>query len=274
MSDQEKPLEGKTVLVTRGEKQAGELSRMLRKYGAETVEIAVIEIGEPESWEPLDTALGAIAEYDWVIFASTNAVQSVVARSTAFGADYLKTADLKVAAIGSATQEKLLLAGIKTDFQPSKFVAEEFVEEFCSANHVHGKRILLPRTNAGRTVIADGLTERGATVDMVEAYSTNLPKQKDEVSRQLSSLFSEKKVDVVTFASSQTAKNFADLLIMNAKGSAPASLQKVLKGVVIAAIGPVTADTCRELLGEVHVEADEHTVQGLVSSLIEHCSSD
>ncbi len=266
------PLSGKTVLITRGEKQAGELSRMLKKYGAQTVEAAVIEIGEPKSWKPLDTALGAIQDYDWIIFASTNAVASVVGRCTAFGADYLKTSGVKIAAIGSATQEKLLLAGIKTDFQPSKFVAEEFVEDFCAAHNVNGKRFLLPRTNAGRTVIADGLKKQGGKVDMVEAYSTNLPKNKKEVSEKLHELLSERRVDVITFASSQTAKNFVDLLQVDSSYASTEKLRELLASVVIAAIGPVTAKTCRELIGNVDVEADEHTTQGLVASLIQHCS--
>lgn len=265
------PLTGKTVLITRGEKQAGELSRMLKKYGAQTVEAAVIEIGDPKSWKPLDTALGAIQDYDWIIFASTNAVNSVVGRCTTFGADYLKTSGVKFATIGSATQEKLLLAGIKTDFQPSKFVAEEFVEDFCATYNVNGKRFLLPRTNAGRTVIADGLKERGGQVDMVEAYSTNLPKNKKEVSEKLHGLLREGNVDVITFASSQTAKNFVDLLKVDSNYATVEKVQELLANILVAAIGPVTADTCRELIGKVDVEADEHTTQGLVASLIEHC---
>lgn len=270
MTEEKAPLDGKTVLVTRGEKQAGELSRLLKKYGAQTVEVSVIEIGEPESWEPLDTALGAIEEYDWIIFASTNAVSSTLDRCTAFGADYLKKSGAKIAAIGSATQEKLLRASIKTDFQPSKFIAEEFVSEFCAMHDVTNKKFLLPRTNAGRTIIADGLLERGAEVDMVEAYSTNLPKDKVEVGKKLHAHLANKEVNVITFGSSQTVRNFHDLL--KASVDDLSEIEKLMDNVVVAAIGPVTAETCREIFGVAHLEADEHTIQGLVQKLVDYCN--
>ena len=51
------PLAGRSVLVTRAAHQAGKLSEALRAVGAEPVEVPILEIQPPASFEPLDHAL-------------------------------------------------------------------------------------------------------------------------------------------------------------------------------------------------------------------------
>ena len=68
------PLAGRRILVTRAAKQAGKLSEGLRALGAEAVEVPVIEICPPASYEPLDDALRRVDSYDWLLFTSMNAV--------------------------------------------------------------------------------------------------------------------------------------------------------------------------------------------------------
>ena len=118
-----------------------------------------------------------------------------------------------------------------------------------------GQRILLPRAQETREVLAVGLAEAGAIVDDVAVYQTR-PAGDHAVARQL---FEAKQVDVVTFTSSSTVRNLVRLL-----GDAAPTL---LVGVTIASIGPITSQTARDLGLEVQVEAAEHTVPGLVASL-------
>ena len=251
------------------------MSNKLSSFGAKTIEIAVIEFGEPQSWDAMDLALAVLNRYDWLIFASANAVEAVRSRSITLGVN-LSSTKAKIAAIGSATARALADRGMIVSFKPTSFVAERFVAEFAEQHQVSQQRILWPRTNVGKTLIADRLKELGAIVDTVEAYSTNLPVDAETVANRLFKLFLDHEIDVVTLASSQTAKNFFELLktgyatTAGAEPNLDKEIGKILENVLIAAIGPVTAETVRSLFGRVDIEAGDHTSEGLVVSLVKH----
>lgn len=268
-------LNGKTVLVTRSKGQAHDLTSKLEEHGALSIEIPVIEFGAPASWCDLDTALGALSNYDWIVFASSNAVSAFLERKSKLGLDQPTTSLPRIAAIGPATGTALLNLGYTVDFQPKSFLAEQFVTEFSSAFGLQGKRILWPRTNLGRKVIAEQLTQLGASVTTVESYSTNLPLNADEISDQIAQLIIERKIDVVTLASSQTTKNFFYLCRTGIKKlmDLPDSelelvMQDQTKHFLLAAIGPVTAETTRKLFGRVDLEAEVFNSDGLVDTLL------
>ena len=259
------PLAGRRILVTRAPGQAGLLAAALARRGAEPLEVPVLHFGEPSSWEPLDRCLEQIGSYDWAVFVSTNAVTAVLDRAEATGIDLRgASANLKIAAIGRSTAKELEKRGLPVHFTPSRFVAEAFVAEF-EAGRVDGLKILWPRTNTGRTLIADQLGRAGATVDMVEAYTTALPPDPDSRARELEQLLAGGAISIVTLASSQTVKNFAALLCHGKPpGFHPA---KLLTETKIAVIGPITAEAARKTLGRVDIEADEYTVDGLVEAI-------
>jgi len=77
------------------------------------------------------------------------------------------------------------------------------------------------------------------------------------------SLLRDGGIDIVTFTSSSTVRNLAALLDGDVE---------CLRKPLIACIGPITADTARELGLRVDVEASEHTVPGLVAALEGHFS--
>src|SRR5579862_4496890 len=74
------PLSGVRVLVGRARHQAGALSAELRKLGAQVLEIPFIEIRNPRSFRPLDSALKNLNTYDWLILTSVNGVEAMAAR--------------------------------------------------------------------------------------------------------------------------------------------------------------------------------------------------
>ncbi len=260
-------LKGITVLITRSAHQSGELKQELATRGALALDLPVIAIGPPDSWERLDTAIGAISSYDWIIFTSTNSATIVLERATTLGADLSVLKSRKIASIGRSTTKKLIEAGFQVDFQPSSFVAESLLAELLSQVAVEGKRFLYPRNSAARSLIADTLSKNGAFVDAVDAYQASLPNPPDRAARDLARLFAENKIDVITLASAQSARNFATLLELAARGR---STEALGSNILIATIGPVTSSTARQLFGRVDVEAEPHTVQGLVESLERH----
>jgi uroporphyrinogen III methyltransferase / synthase len=263
-------LSGKTILITRTEGQARELSDQLKEHGASTIELPVIEFGPPASWQEADTALGALPQYDWVVFASANAISSVQNRLTRLGLKWPTVSAPKIAVIGSATAKALASFGLSADFVPTSFVAEQFVEELSAKHPMTGRRILWTRTNTGRTLIADRLAALGALITIVETYSTNLPHDTERVSCELAVLIRERKVDVITFASSQTVKNFHFILTQGLDFSADTEIGKKIDQIVLAAIGPVTAETTREMFGRVDVQAEPFNTEGLINSLLRY----
>ena len=69
---------------------------------------------------------------------------------------------------GPGTADALAAAGVRADLVPERFVAESLLEAFPDGPG----RVLLPRAAVARDALPAGLTDRGWTVDVVEAYRT------------------------------------------------------------------------------------------------------
>ncbi len=256
---EDKPLFGKTVVVTRSRTQASELTDRLAAAGAEVLEFPTIRITDPDSWEPLDEAVRNLDVYRWVVFTSVNGVEKFFERLREGGRDARALAHAKVAAIGPATAARCASSGVLPDYVPSEYRAEGVLEGFCERGVGEGVRVLIPRALEAREVLPDTLRERGAVVDVVTAYRTVLGSGESSVLERLA----EGSVDVVTFTSSSTAKNFMKL----AEGALGAA---GLDGVLVASIGPITSETARRLGLTVGVEAAEYTIPGLVTAICDH----
>ena len=252
------PLKGVRVLVSRAKEQAGVLSAALRAQGASVLEIPFIEIREPQSFAPLDTAIRNVLNYDWLILTSVNGVNALFTRleKLKLRADLL--GKLKISAIGPATKKAIEVEELKVAVTPKEYVAEAVVDAL--ASKVNGKRVLLVRAKVARDVIPTELRKAGATVDVVEAYETVVPeKSRGRLMDALHSL--KNKPHVITFTSSSTVRNFVDLM---GKREAARAFKS---GVRSASIGPVTSETLREFKLPVDIQAAEYTIPGLVTAI-------
>jgi uroporphyrinogen-III synthase len=252
-------LAGRRILVTRARPQAGKLSVKLRAVGATVIEIPSIEIRPPRSYQALDRALRNVTNYDWLILTSVNGVEALFRRLSKLRKKPKDLAKLKICAIGPATAEAIAQRGLNVDVIPEKYVAESVVDAL--ASRVKGKHVLLVRATVARDVIPRELRAAGASVEVVEAYETVV----SAASRaRLGAVLKSARLrpDAITFTSSSTAKNFVELL----RGRD--SSTKLLDGVVLASIGPVTSATLRELGLRADVEATEYTMDGLVAALM------
>jgi uroporphyrinogen III methyltransferase / synthase len=250
------PLAGKTVLVTRASGQASEFSQMLRSRGAQVLELPTLEIVPPSNWADLDRELEHLADFDWLILTSSNGVDGFFARLDRAGKDSRALAGVKIAVVGQKTAQSLQQHGLKPDFTPPDFVADALISHFpIDPNHL---RLLLPRVESGgREVLVGEFTKLGAIVIEVAAYQSQCPPQIDP---DIRSALQRQQVDIITFASSKTVKNFCQLI----GDSLPPDW---LERVSIASIGPQTSATCRSLLGKVDIEATEYTLPGLLAAL-------
>lgn len=256
---EQRPLLGRTVVVTRPRGQARELSVELTDLGAVAEEFPTIAIRPPGDPEPLREAVRNVRSYDWVVFTSTNGVDRFWEELLHAGSDSRALGGARVACIGPGTAAAVERHGIRPDVIPDTYVAEELAAAIAAEGPLDDLRILLPRAAVARPVLPERLQALGARVDEVEAYRA-VPDT--EGADRMRNLIRSSAIDAITFTASSTVANFVDAI-----GRA-AILESARP--VIAAIGPITAATARERGLPVDVVANEHTIPGLVEALVAH----
>ena len=255
----ERPLDGRTVVVTRAAAQAQRFTQLLEAAGARVLEAPVIAIAPPPSWEPLDSALAALDTYTWVIFTSVNGVAMVDRRLGARGLTWSAMAGRRVAAIGPATADALAEHGVRADVVPAEYRAEGLVERL-RAVMTPADRVLLPRAAQTRDVLVTELRRLGAHVEEVPAYTT---RRAEAGTARLREALAAGTIDAVTFTSSSTARNFAELFTDDER-------RAWLSRVTVASIGPITAATAAEYGMTTDVMPGEYTIPALAKALADH----
>ncbi len=256
-----RPLFGRRIAVTRAREQASDLIARLNGLGAECLECPSIRVVPPDDWTRLDAAIENLDRYRWIVFTSVNGVRFFFQRLFALGKDARRLGGLHTAVIGPATARRLAEFGISSDIVPDTYRAESVVAAFAGRD-LKGERILLPRAAEARTVLPEELSKMGAEVDEIAVYHT-VPD--DSGSRMLIEALENRSIDMVTFTSSSTVRNFKAML--PADGFA-----ELLKGVTVASIGPITTETATRLGFHVDLTAPEFTIDGLVAQILDYYS--
>lgn len=248
-----RPLSGRTVVVTRSRDQASELAERLDDAGARVIEYALLRQAPPERWDEVDAAFDTITDGSWIAFTSANAVRLCLERLRARGRDVRAFARCRIAAIGAATARALGDWGLMPDLVPGSYNATELAQELLRLTP-KGLRVLLPHADNAQSTLRDTLTNAGASVTAVIAYR-NLP----EV--PTIDLTSET-VDAVTFASSNTAERFVATI-----GDTGLTALRA-RGCRWFAIGPETAATMQRLGIAPHAVAERADVAALAETVI------
>ncbi len=247
-------LAGRTVVVTRGAGGDDALSARLRQLGAEVLEFPAIALAPAEDFGPLDEALRGLARFDWVAFASGNAVEQAVARLDALGLTRGLLADRRLACVGPATGARLEALARAPDLMPSEATGAALAASL--APHVRGKAVLVPRAAEGRPELIDGLRAAGAEVVAPVSYRTVLAAPGSLAA--LGALLAAGRVDAVTFASPSAVQG-----VVAGLGSEASRLD----GVLLGAIGPTTAEALRAAGFTAGVVPDIHTAEALADAL-------
>ena len=282
---EKKPMFGHRVLVTREHSGGFEL---LEELGAEVLQFPTLEIVPPESWDELDRAIDTIESYAWLIFTSSNAVRYFFSRLFEKGRDIRELKGLKICAIGAKTAASIEKFGIRVDLVPESFNAEGLIEAFTEAvisqrsaeksaeekerggakdiqtaeprtqnpDLLKGIRFLLPRAEVAREIFPEKVRELGGTIDVPVAYRAVKP---EIHGKRLKRFLKEGRVTIATFTSAATFNNF-----MNLQGE---DADELLKGVAIAAIGPVTARAVEKAGLKVQIMPAESTIEALVEAI-------
>ena len=256
----EKPLLGKRIVITRAQGQAGELSQLLKEYGAQVIEFPTIEIVPPDSWYPVDMAIENLETYHWIIFTSTNGVKFFLKRLKLKKRRLAEFNDLRFCAIGPGTAQEIEKVGVKVDLVPDQYCAEALVQSL-GTEELEGRRILLARAKKARDLLPKELRKLRAAVDVVEVYQTIMPNfSKREIERVLQG----DRIDLITFTSSSTVNHFFHMY------EEKVGLKDPLVGVAIAAIGPITGNTLRRRGITPHIIPNSYTIPALTEAIVEY----
>jgi uroporphyrinogen III methyltransferase/synthase len=257
-----RPLFGKRIVVTRSREQAPDLVDMLEELGAGVIEAPTIRILPPADFTKLDEMCARAAEFNWIVFTSANGVEWFMRRLIETGGDVRSLKGVKLCTVGPATADRLKRYGIRIDLMPDEARAEAMVEALKGTGDLHGTRVLLPRADIAREVLADELRKAGADVVEVAAYRTVV----EESDRDIYRMLLEKQVDAVTFTSASTVRNFVKTL-----GAEPAA--DLLQSIDVASIGPVTAEAAQQLGIRTTIMPATYTVPALVQAIVAHYGS-
>jgi uroporphyrinogen III methyltransferase/synthase len=263
----EKPLAGRTIVITRARAQSIEFAAALERLGARIISCPTIEIVEPESYALLDEAIENLYGYDWLIFTSVNGVDYFLRRLETRGVDVSELDELRVCAIGEATALRLREARVHVDVVPEQFKAEgafTAIEAYVGGREgLKRLNFLIPRAAIARDYLPDALEEAGARVDVVPAYRTVRPQTSER--GRVEALLAGGAVDCITFTSSSTVANFAQLFDTT-------DLSHLLAGVVVACIGDITAATASEYHLRTGIMPNEYTIPALTRAIVTYYS--
>jgi uroporphyrinogen III methyltransferase / synthase len=247
----QRPLHGRTIAVTRARAQASGLARRLAQLGAEVIETPAIRIQPRPVSGDVAQAAREIGSFAVVCVTSPNGASLLLDAVDAVGGDARSFAGVEVAAIGPGTAAELARRGIRPDIVAEVSTAEGLLDALAQVE-LAGERVLVARASEARDALPDGLHDRGADVVVVALYDT-VAEQLDE-----SQLAAVEHADYVTFTSSSTVRFFVDAL----------NGRDLPERARVISIGPITSATARELGLEVHAEAANHDIDGLVETVL------
>jgi len=255
-----KPLFGKTIVVTRPKDQASELIKIFEAEGGNVIPFPTIKITPPKSYKSLDKAIENIEQYEWIVFTSVNGVQSFFDRLKHLGKDIRTLHKAKIAAIGEITAQKVQSRDIKVEMVPENYKAEGLIKLF-KKNKIKGSKILIPRAKVARDILPESLIKMGANVDVITSYVTRKPTKLQ--TNKLIKLLDEEKIDLITFTSSSTVRNFFELI---------PNFKQIKNKPLIACIGPITAKTVRDHGYKTVIIPKHYTVKHLGDKITEYFS--
>jgi uroporphyrinogen-III synthase len=241
-------LRGRRVAVTRPRERMAGLVAALEALGAEVLAAPAVAIAPPESWGPLDEALGRLGTFDWLALTSVAAVEAVADRLGGPLGD-----GPRVAVVGAATARAARARLGRADLVPAVHQADALAEAMPGAR---GARVLFPAADRARDALPAVLRARGATVERVVAYRT-LPASPDALAVPAAHAAAGT-LDAVLLASPSAAQAVA-----RACGAA----LRAERAPRIVCIGPATAGACAALGLRVAAVAESPSDDALVRAL-------
>jgi uroporphyrinogen-III synthase len=246
-------------VVTRAWHQCALLAELLTQRGAQVTAIPLVEFAEPSDFAPLDYHLAQLATFDWLIFTSENAVNAIATRVQTLKLRLPASESQQVAAVGPTTAAAAKAAGFPVTHQAHTHSGLALAKELkYSVNH---QSVFLPRSNRARPDLPDALRSFGAKVTEVIAYHTLCPidATKEKLQNTLAG-----GADAILFFSPSAVENFVQTIGCNFSNLSESQSEQ---GIVLAAMGPVTAAALREAGSKNPVSSPDTTPLSVVESV-------
>ncbi len=269
---EKKPMFGQRILVTREHMEGFE---PLEELGAEIIDFPTITIVPPVNYDDLDKCIDMIETYSWMIFTSRNGVKYFFKRYFEKDKDIRELKGVKICAIGTKTASEIRKYGLKVDMVPEDFRAEGLIEAFMALQKNQnlgtvnqnlktftGIKFLLPRAEKAREIFPEKIRELGGEIDVPVTYRTIKPEYHG---KRLRRFLKEGRISIATFTSAATFNNFVEIM-------GPDS-EELLRGVIIAVIGPITANAVKKTGLPVHIMPEQSTVDAMVAEIIKWVES-
>ena len=223
----------------------------LRSLGADVLYQPAIEISAPADWAPVDAVIQSLADFDWLVFSSSNGVEYFFRRLFELDCDLRALGSCQLAAIGPATVDALHEYHLKADVCPDAYRAEALAAAL--APHADGRRFFLARAAAAAKCLPNMLTAAGGIVTQAVVYeSRDVTDPTPEVREALTA----GNVDWTTVTSSAIARSLVNLF-----GDA-------LRQTKLIAISPLTAEVLAELGHPAAAVAVTYTGDGILNAIL------
>ena len=251
----DRPLAGKSIVVTRPAHQSGELAALIRAAGGVALLFPVLEISDVEDLKPLLAIVARLDEFDLAVFISPNAVNKAMNLITAHRA---LPPTLRCAAVGRGSVKELARFGVSHVIAPSRRFDSEGLLELPELQEVRDRRVVIFRGDGGRELLGDTLKARGAHVEYAECYRRAMPNLD---AAPLLKAWARNELDAVTVTSSEGLRNLYEMI-------GTLGRQWLRKTAVFVPHSRI-AGVAREL-GLTHVTVTEAGDEGLMRALIAH----
>ena len=160
--------------------------------------------------------------------------------------------------MGPATANKLKELHLQVDLMPDEALGANIAQEFADFESIENLKICLLRAEVANPDLPAALEALGAIVDDIGCYKTVAETEdRDGAAATLM----EKGADWITFTSSSTVQHFHDRFNLP-------DLLKKFPAIRLASIGPETSKALSALGIQPALEAKEHTLKGLINSLL------
>lgn len=186
--------------MTRPAHQADKLCDLIEQQGGEAIRFPTLDIIAVKN-SKVRQQLELLNKWDWLIFISCNAVNFALAANNGKIDIFKQSA---IAAVGKATKQGLLSAGLNVDLVPEKHFNTEGLLATKAMQHINGKTCLIVRGIGGRETLANTLRDRGAVVEYMEVYSREVP---NVDACYVKDMLKQQTLDAITITSGDALKN-------------------------------------------------------------------
>ncbi len=254
-----RPLEGVKAGITGTPAFTGKLELALKEQGARLERMAVLEVVSYADSKPVQDCLEKLEQYTWLVFTSANGVRIFLKTLLESGRDYRSLSHVKLAAVGKGTDRELRQHGLRADYVPERYCAEDLARGLADRLG-EDDRVLIPRAVRGSAELPGILGEAGIVYDDVALYDVkSLGLQGEALEERLRGL------DYLTFASASGVEAFLENL--------PVEKRRVLDGIRLVSIGDATAAAMKAAGYPADLEAKEFSAAGIVDCILEDVRS-